>query len=149
MRQLIGGSSGYQICQADDTLMSTPRIDASGGSTTATSMTTLATFSVPSDYHATQQSTILLVCSFKTSNATYPARLRAVNGMAYPNDYGCVTQQAYGETAAILVPCVGGDTITIQGCTKTGGTMTLTYYSVYALDVHAKTDESPGGISWE
>lgn len=149
MRQLIGGSSGYQICQADDTLMSTPRIDESGGSTAATSMTTIATFSVPADYHATQQSTLMLVCSFKTSNSTYPARLRAVNGMSYPNDTGCVTWSTDGETAAILVPCVGGDTITIQGCIKSGGTMTLTYYSVYALDFHAKTDDSPGGISWE
>jgi len=148
MRQLIG-SSGYQICQADDTLMSSPRIDATGGSTALTSMTTLVTFGVPEDYHATQQSTLMLVCSFKTSNSTYPARLRAVNGMFYPNDTGCVTWSTVGETAAIVVPCVGGDTITIQGCTKSGGAMTLSFYSVYALDVHAKTDESPGGISWE
>jgi len=149
MRQLIGGSSGYQICQADDTLMSSPRIDETGGSTALTSMTTLATFDVPEDYHATQQSTLMLVCSFKTSSGAYPARLRVVNGMAYPNDTGCVTWQTGGETAAIVVPCVGGDTITIQGCSRTGGTMTLSFYNVYALDVHAKTDESPGGISWE
>lgn len=149
MRQLIGGSSGYQICQADDTLISSPRVDDVGGSTTATSMATIATFDVPSDYHATQQSTLMLVCSFKTSSAAYPARLRAVNGMTYPSDSGCVTWSTSGETVAIVVPCVGGDTITIQGCTNSGGTMTLSYYSVYALDVHAKTDESPGGISWE
>jgi len=148
MRQLIGGSSGYQICQADDTLMSSPRIDETGGSTAQTSMTTLATFVVPEDYHATQQSTLMLLCSFKTSSTAYPARLRAVNGMAYPNYSGCVTWSTLGQTAAIVVPCVGGDTITIQGCTHSGGTMTLSYYSVYALDVHAKTDESPGGISW-